>query len=137
MQRRLIPGHSPFEPVVGYSRAVVAGRHVFVSGTAPIPAEGGEPPADAYAQTRLCLEIVRGALEQAGASLEDVVRTRLYLTDAADVEAVGRAHGEVFGAIRPASAAVVVKALLDPRWRVEIEVDALQDGDSLVLDGGT
>ena len=136
MERRLISGHSPLEPVVGYSRALVAGRHVFVSGTAPIPADGAEPPDDAYGQTRLCLEIIRGALEEAGAGLEDVVRTRLYLTDAADIDGVARAHGEVFGAIRPASAALVVKALLDPRWRVEIEADALRTRDSLALDSG-
>ena len=136
MERRLIPGHSPLEPVVGYSRALVAGPHVFVSGTAPIPADGTEPPEDAYGQTRLCLEIIRGALEEAGAGLEDVVRTRLYLTDAADIDGVARAHGEVFGAIRPATAALVVKALLDPRWRVEIEADAVRMRDSLGLDSG-
>ena len=125
MERRLIPGYSPFEPFVGYSRAVVAGGHVYVSGTAPIPRDGGDPPADAYGQARLCLEIVLGALAEAGARAEDVVRTRMYLTDAGDVDEIGRAHGEVFADIRPATAALVVKALLDPRWRIEIEADAL------------
>ena len=124
MERRLIPGHSPFEPVVGYSRAVVAGGHVFVAGTAPIP-RAGDPPAGAYEQARLCLEIVGAALAEAGAAFRDVVRTRVYLTQAADWEDVGRAHGEVFGEIRPASAMLVVKELLDPRWRVEIEADAV------------
>ena len=124
MERRLIPGHSPLEPVVGYSRAVVAGGHVYVAGTAPIPREG-EPPAGAYEQARLCLEIVGRALAEAGAAFQDVVRTRVYLTEAADWEDVGRAHGEVFGEIRPASAMLVVKELLDPRWRVEIEADAV------------
>jgi enamine deaminase RidA (YjgF/YER057c/UK114 family) len=124
MGRRLIPGHSPYEPVVGYSRAVVSGADVHVSGTAPIPREG-EPPEGPYEQARLCLEIVGGALGEAGARFEDVVRTRIYLTDADDYEEVARAHGEVFSAIRPASTAVVVKALLDPRWRVEIEADAV------------
>jgi enamine deaminase RidA (YjgF/YER057c/UK114 family) len=113
------------EPVVGYSRAVVAGPHVFVSGTAPIPADGSDPPASAYEQARLCLAIVLGALEQAGARAEDVVRTRLYVVDADEFEDVGRAHGEVFGEVRPATAGIVVKGLLDPRWRVEIEADAV------------
>ena len=124
MERRLIPGHSPYEPVVGYSRAVVSDGQVHVSGTAPIPAEG-DPPEGAYEQMRLCLEIVGGALAQAGAGFEDVVRTRIYLTDAEDWQEAARAHGEVFSEIRPASTAVVVKALLDPRWRVEIEAEAV------------
>jgi enamine deaminase RidA (YjgF/YER057c/UK114 family) len=125
MDRSNIAGHSPFEPIVGYSRAVRVGPHVFVAGTAPIPADGADPPPDAYGQMRMCLEIALGALARAGAHPEDVVRTRIFLTDAAEFDEIGRAHGEVFGEIRPASAAVVVKALLDPRWRVEIEVDAL------------
>ena len=124
MERRLIPGHSPYEAVVGYSRAVVSGGHVYVSGTAPIPRDG-DPPDGAYEQARLCLEIVGGALGEAGAGFADVVRTRIYLTDADDWEEVARAHGEVFAEIRPASAAVVVKDLLDPRWRVEIEAAAV------------
>jgi enamine deaminase RidA (YjgF/YER057c/UK114 family) len=113
------------EPVVGYSRAVVAGGLVYVSGTAPIPAGGAEPPAGAYEQTRLCLELIAGALAQAGSSLERVVRTRVYITDPGVWQDVGRAHGEVFGEIRPASTAVVVKGLLDPRWHVEIEAEAV------------
>jgi enamine deaminase RidA (YjgF/YER057c/UK114 family) len=125
VERRNIAGHSPYEPVAGYSRAVVAGRHVFVAGTAPIPPAGGEPPTGAYEQTRLCLEIIRGALEQAGAGPEDVVRTRMYLTRSEDFDEVARAHGDVFSRIRPASTAIVVKELLDPRWRVEIEAEAL------------
>ena len=124
MERRLIPGHSPFEPVVGYSRAVLAGQTVYISGTAAIPREG-DPPAGAYEQARLCLEIIGGALAEAGASFADVVRTRIYVTERADGEAVGRAHGEVFGEIRPASAMLVVKGLLDPRWLVEIEAEAV------------
>ena len=124
VERRLIPGHSPHEPVVGYSRAIVSGADVHVSGTAPIPRDG-DPPDGAYEQARLCLEIVGGALGEAGAGFADVVRTRMYLTDADDFEEVARAHGEVFSEIRPASTAVVVKSLLDPRWRVEIEADAV------------
>ena len=99
-----------------------------VSGTAPIPRDG-DPPTGAYEQTRLCLEIVGGALAEAGAGFTDVVRTRIYLTDADDYEEVARAHGEVFSTIRPASTAVVVKGLLDPRWRVEIEAEALRRND--------
>jgi len=102
----------------------VSGGNVHVSGTAPIPLQG-DPPQGAYEQARLCLEIIGGALGEAGAGFPDVVRTRIYLTDAADYEAVARAHGEVFSEIRPASTAVVVKALLDPHWRVEIEADAV------------
>ena len=124
MERRLISGHSPYEPVAGFSRAVVAGGEVHVAGTAPIPAEG-DPPDGAYEQARLCLELVGNALERAGAGYSDVVRTRMYLTDASDWEEVARAHGEVFSEIRPAATAVVVAGLLDPRWRVEIEAEAV------------
>jgi enamine deaminase RidA (YjgF/YER057c/UK114 family) len=124
MERRLIASGSPHEPVIGFSRAVVAGHHVLVSGTAAI-VPGGEPAPDAYGQAKRCLEIVSAALREAGASLGDVVRTRTYLVDAADWEAVGRAHGEVFGEVRPASTMVVVKAFLDPSWLVELEADAI------------
>jgi enamine deaminase RidA (YjgF/YER057c/UK114 family) len=124
MERRLIQGHSPYEKVTGFSRAVVAGNRVLVAGTAPIPVDG-EPPEGAYEQARLCLEIVGGALERAGAGFADVVRTRIYLVEADDWEDVARAHGEVFAEIRPASTAVVVRALLDERWRVEIEAEAV------------
>jgi enamine deaminase RidA (YjgF/YER057c/UK114 family) len=113
------------EPVVGYSRAVVAGRHVYVSGTAPIPADGAAPPEGAYEQARLCLEIIVAALERAGARPEDVVRTRMYAVDEDTFEDIGRAHGEVFGDIRPASAWIGVSHLADPRWRVEIEAEAV------------
>jgi enamine deaminase RidA (YjgF/YER057c/UK114 family) len=124
VERRLIPGHSPLEPVVGYSRAVVAGGIVHVAGTAPIPKEG-DPPDGVYDQMRLCLEIVREALERAGAGFEDVVRTRMFIVHADDWPEIARAHGEVFAEIRPASTAIVIKELLDPRWRVEIEAEAV------------
>jgi len=124
MERRLISGHSPYEPIVGFSRAVVVGDRVFVAGTAPIPADGSPPPEGAYEQARLCLEIIGRALEQAGARFEDVVRTRVYVTDPAHFEGVGRAHGEVFSDIRPANT-TVVSALLDPAWKVEMDVDAI------------
>ena len=123
MERRLIQGHSPYEQAVGFSRALVAGRTVYVAGTAPIPAEG-DPPEGAYEQMRLCLELVGGALEQAGATFADVVRTRMFITDADDWQEVARAHGEVFADIRPA-ATTIVTGLLDPRWRVEIEAEAV------------
>jgi len=123
--RRLVASGSPYEPVVGFSRAVRDGRVVAVSGTAPVMPDGGHPPADAYLQARRCLEIIAAALEQAGARTEDVIRTRIYLTRPKDWQEVGRAHGEVFGEVRPANTMVVVAALLDPRWLVEIEADAL------------
>ena len=118
---------SPYEPVIGFSRAIVAGNHVSVSGTAPIMSDGGEPPPDAYGQTKRCLEIIAEALREVGASASDVVRTRTYLVDAGDWEEAGRAHGEVFADVRPASTMVVVTGLLDPRWKVEVEADALTD----------
>jgi enamine deaminase RidA (YjgF/YER057c/UK114 family) len=113
------------EAVVGYSRAVVAGTHVHVSGTAPIPADGSDPPEGAYDQARLCLEIIQGALERAGATAADVVRTRIYVVPGTDFGEVGRAHAEVVGDVRPATTGVVVAQLLDPRWLVEIEAEAL------------
>ena len=115
----------PWEETIGYSRAVVDGDRVFVSGTAPVMSEGADPPSDAYGQARRCLEIVLAALAEAGAGPEDVVRTRMYLTRADDIDDVGRAHDEVFGDVRPATTGVVVAALLDPRWLVEIEADAI------------
>ena len=124
MERRLISGHSPYEPIVGYSRAVVAGDRVYVSGTAPIPPDGSPPPDGAYEQAWLCLEIVREALERAGTDLAHVVRTRTFLTDAAHFDGVARAHGEAFADVRPANTTVVA-ALLDPAWKVEIEVEAV------------
>jgi enamine deaminase RidA (YjgF/YER057c/UK114 family) len=122
--RRNIPSGSPYEPVVGFSRAVVHGKHVFVAGTAPVMPDGEAPPDGAYEQARRCLEIIVAALAEAGARPEDVVRTRTYLTSADDWKDAGRAHGELFGEIRPASTMVVAQ-LLDPRWKVEIEAEAL------------
>jgi enamine deaminase RidA (YjgF/YER057c/UK114 family) len=125
VERRLVPAISPQAATVGYSRAVRDGRHVYVAGTAPVYPEGVETPADAYLQAKRCLEIVADALAELGAEPSHVVRTRAFLVDADDWHAVGRAHGEVFSDVLPASAFVVVAALLDPRWRVEIEADAL------------
>ena len=119
--RQNIPGTSPYEPVIGFSRAVRVGRHVMVSGTGPV----GCDDAEAAGQADQCLTIIAGVLKEAGTSFEHVVRTRIYLTRTEDWEAVGRVHGKFFGMIRPAATMVVVAALLDPRWRVEIEADAL------------
>jgi enamine deaminase RidA (YjgF/YER057c/UK114 family) len=124
MERRLISGPSPFEQVMGYSRAVVAGDRVHVAGTAPIPRDGSPPPDDAYEQARLCLEIVGEALERAGSGLEHVVRTRVYLTDPAHFDGVARAHGEVFADVRPVNTTVVA-SLIDPAWKLELEVEAV------------
>ena len=124
MERRLISSGSPYEPVVGFSRAVVAGDRVFVAGTAPIMPDDSDPPADAYAQMRRCLEIIDAALREAGGDLADVVRTRVFLTDAAHFEGYARAHGEAFRDVRPANTTVVTQ-LLDPRWLVEIEAEAV------------
>ncbi len=110
---------------VGYSRAVREGVHVHVAGTAAIYPDGVEPPADAYAQAKRCLEIVVAALAEVGAKPADVVRTRVYLLNADDWEEVGRAHGEVFADVLPVTAFIVVAGLLDPRWLVEIEAEAI------------
>jgi enamine deaminase RidA (YjgF/YER057c/UK114 family) len=128
VERQLVPAVSPQAAIVGYSRAVREGRHVYVAGTAPIFPEGVETPADPYEQARRCIAIIVDALAQVGAEPGHVVRTRTFLVDAAHWEEVGRAHGEVFADVRPATAFVVVAALLDPRWLVEIEADALLPG---------
>jgi len=124
MERRRISGTSPYEPKMGYCRAVVAGSNVYVAGTAPIPPDGSAPPEGSYEQTRLCFEIIGRALEQAGAGFEDVVRTRVYITGAEHFEGMARAHGEVFAEIRPVNTTVIA-SLMDPAWTVEIDVDAL------------
>lgn len=125
-RRQRVSSGSPFESTIGFSRAVRAGQIVFVSGTAPIWPDGSCDP-DPAAQARRCLEIVLAALAEAGAGADDVVRTRTFLVDVADAGPVGVVHGEVFGEIRPASTMVAVAALLDPRWKVEIEAEALVD----------
>jgi enamine deaminase RidA (YjgF/YER057c/UK114 family) len=124
MERRLIRSGSPYEERVGYSRAVRVGQQVWVSGTAPIPQDGADPPAGAYEQAKLCLQIIEHALAEAGSGLADVVRTRIYLTDVVSLEAVGRAHHEAFADVKPATTAVIAE-LLDQRWLVEIEAEAL------------
>jgi len=124
VERRHISSGSSFEQRFGYSRAVALGDRIFVAGTAPIMPGDEDPPADPYGQMRRCLEIVENALREAGASLEHVVRTRVYLTDGAHANEAMRAHGEAFGSARPACTAIVC-GLLDPRWLVEVEVEAV------------
>ena len=117
---------SPFESTMGFSRALRVGDRVIVSGTAPVFRDGS-CPEDVRVQTRRCLEIIATALEETGADLRHVVRIRMFLTSVADADAVGAVHGDVFGEIRPAATMVVVSELLDPRWKVEIEAEAVVD----------
>jgi enamine deaminase RidA (YjgF/YER057c/UK114 family) len=121
MTRQNFSGSSPYEPIIGFSRAVRVGNAICVAGTGPVGAED----ADVETQTRKIFEIAAEVLDRAGSSLNDVVHTRMYLTHAADWEAVGRIHGEIFGHILPAATMVVVAQLLNPKWRVEIELDAI------------
>jgi len=126
MNRQIIASGSPFESSVGFSRAVRVGNAVFVSATASIGADGATVGGgDAAAQARRCIEVIRTALDEAGASLSDVVRTRIMLTRMEDWKQVAKVHGEVFGSIRPASTVVQVSRFIDPDWLVEIEADAV------------
>jgi enamine deaminase RidA (YjgF/YER057c/UK114 family) len=124
MERRHARSGSPYEDTIGFSRAVRVGATVAVSGTAPVWPDGHVDP-DPAVQARRCWEIVVAALDELGASASDVVRTRQYVVRADVAEAVGAVHGEVFGVVRPASTMVVVAGLLDPRWLVEVEADAV------------
>ncbi len=124
--RQRISSGSKYESSIGFSRALRVGRNVYVSGTAPIWPDGSCDP-DPEIQARRCLEIIVEALGQAGASAKHVVRTRMFLTDPSYADAVSRAHGAVFGDVRPASTMVVIVGMLDRRWKVEIEADAVMD----------
>jgi enamine deaminase RidA (YjgF/YER057c/UK114 family) len=124
MKRQLISSGSAFEERFGYSRAVRVGNQVWVAGTAPLMPDDGDPPTGAYEQAKVCLAIMERALAEAGASADDVVRTRMYITDASHIGDVGRAHGESFGRAHPATTAIVTQ-LLDPRWLVELEAEAV------------
>jgi enamine deaminase RidA (YjgF/YER057c/UK114 family) len=123
-ERRPVSSGSPFEPTIGFSRAMRVGDRVLVAGTAPVWPDGSCDP-DPGVQAARCLEIILAALAEAGAGPEHVVRTRMYLTSADDAETVGAEHGRVFGTVRPVSTMLVVAALLDPRWKVEIEAEAV------------
>jgi enamine deaminase RidA (YjgF/YER057c/UK114 family) len=123
--RQRIASGSPFEPAIGFSRALRVGDRVHVSGTGPVVRGGGRCPDDAGAQARRCFEIIEAALAEAGSSLADVVRTRMFVTSAEHADAVGAVHGELFGDVRPAATMVVVAGLLDPAWKVEIEAEAV------------
>jgi enamine deaminase RidA (YjgF/YER057c/UK114 family) len=125
VERQLISSGSSYERLLGYSRAVRVGDRVFVAGCAPVMADGNDPPEDSFGQTKRCIEILEKAMTDAGGSLADVVRTRVYLTPDADFEAFGRAHGEAFGEIRPVNTTVVIHALVDSRWLLEIEAEAV------------
>lgn len=116
---------SPYEEAYGFSRAVVSGDRVLVAGTAPIPREGDAPAATAYEQMLRCGAIALEALATAGASADDVVRTRMFIVDPSDADEVGRAHASLFGSAAPAATMVVVAALLEPAWKVELEVEAV------------
>jgi enamine deaminase RidA (YjgF/YER057c/UK114 family) len=124
MDRRHARSGSPFEDTIGFSRAVRVGNTVAVSGTAPVWPDGSVDP-DPAVQARRCWEIALAALEELGGRIDDVIRTRQYLVTADVAEAVGAVHGEVFGEVRPASTMIVIAGLLDPRWLVEVELDAI------------
>lgn len=129
--RRLVSSGSPFEPRIGFSRAVRVGHIVAVSGTAPIARDGSvASPGDVYGQTKRCLEIIAQAIADAGASLGAVIRTRVMLTDISQWEAAARAHGEFFAEIRPASTFVEVRGFINREWLVEVEADCVADTDA-------
>lgn len=125
LPRTLASSGSPYEASIGFSRAVRVGNRILVSGTAPVEPDGSSTPGDAEAQARRCLQVIVEAVETLGGSAADIVRTRMFLVDPADADAVGRAHGCVFGDIRPAATMVAGAVLLRPEWRVEIEAEAM------------
>ncbi len=135
MVRQRISSGNRYEEAYGYSRAVRVDDRVIVAGTAPIAPAGIDVPPDAAGQARLVCSIIVAALKEAGARADEVVRTRMYITDAADGEQVGLVHGEFFAAARPASTMVIVKALLDPSWKVEIEAEAILSRQSMSQHG--
>ena len=129
MERPRTTSASPYEAAYGFARALRVGNRILVAGTAPVERDGTSTPGDAAAQARRCFAIILGAIEELGGSAADVVRTRMFITDPADADAIGAVHGEVFRDIRPASTMVVISALLRPEWRIEIEAEALVEDD--------
>ncbi len=129
MARKITRSSSPYEGEIGFARAVRVGERILVSGTAAVEPDGSSTPGDAGAQARRCLHIIIDAIEQLGGCARNIVRTRMFLIDAADAKAVGRAHGEIFGDVRPAATMVIVAGLLRPEWRVEIEAEAIVEDD--------
>ncbi len=126
MERKLVSSASPFEPTIGFSRAVRVGPHIAVSGTAPIAEGGGVAcPGDLYGQARRCLEIIEKAVNEAGGKREHIVRTRIFLKDASRWQDAARAHGEFFRDIRPATTMIQIVQAIDPGWLIEIEADAI------------
>jgi enamine deaminase RidA (YjgF/YER057c/UK114 family) len=126
MERKLVSSGSKFEPIIGFSRAVRVGPHIAVSGTAPIAEGGGTAcPGDIYGQTKRCLEIIERAVNEAGGRRQHIVRTRMFLKEMTNWEQAGRAHGEFFKDIRPASTMIQIVQAIDPGWLVEIEADAI------------
>lgn len=125
MDRRKTASASPYEKTFGFSRAVRTGNRILVSGTGPIEPDGSSTPGDAAAQAWRCFAIIEAAIGELGGTMADVVRTRMFVTDAADGDAIGAVHGEIFGDVRPAATMVVVAALLRPEWTVEIEAEAV------------
>lgn len=130
MVRRHSASASPYEATIGFARALRVGDRIFVSGTAPVEPDGSSTPGDAAAQAQRCFAIIAQAIEQLGGRVENVVRTRMYLIDPADAEAVGQVHGKLFGTVRPAATMLVVAALLRPEWRVEIEAEAIVESEA-------
>jgi len=128
MERRNVPAVSPFAEAAGYSRVVRVGQHAFVAGTAPIMPGDADPPADAYGQTRRCLQIAIEALADVGVLVDHVVRTRIMLVRPDDFPEIARAHGEFFREVLPVNTSYVVAQLLDPRWLLEIELEAVVPG---------
>jgi len=125
-----VSGSSPYEAAYGFARAVRVGNRIVVAGTAPVEPDGSSTSGDAAAQTRRCFAIIIDAIEELGGTPADVVRTRMFITDPTDADAVGAVHGELFADIRPAATMVVVAALLRPEWRIEIEAEALVGDDT-------
>lgn len=129
MTRKRVSSASPYEASVGFCRAVRVGDRILVAGTAPMEADGSSTPGGAYEQATRCLAIIVAAIEQLGGTAADVVRTRMFIIDPADADAIGRAHGEVFRNVRPAATMVGTPFLLRPEWRVEIEAEAVLGTD--------